>query len=183
MLPNCIQAIYSRRKVVVAALALTLLVAPAFAVAAFGVNFNTVLSGSMRPTIVPGDLVISGVTTVENLQVGDVVILMNETTMQTQSHRITQIETSVGSLFSFVAKGDANTASEFVQNVDGRMPVRKVTVVVPKIGLFTDFFESHRSKFVVLLLTIPVFVFFSKRIRTTQLLNHNKNRTETRNAN
>ena len=87
----------------------------------------------MRPTIVPGDLVISGVTKVESLRVGDVVILMNQTTMQTQSHRITQIESSKGSLFSFVTKGDANIASEFVQKVesygsDSGKPSKKVTI-------------------------------------------------------
>lgn len=168
-----LHAIFSRRKLVIAASALTLLTAPAIAVAAFGVSFNTVMSGSMRPAIVPGDLVISGVTKVESLRVGDVVILMNQTTMQTQSHRITQIELSKGSLFSFVTKGDANIASEFVQKVEGSMPVRKVFVIVPKIGLLTDFFESHRSKFVIVLSSSSACMFLIRKLRPTRLLTQN----------
>ena len=146
---DVLPARFSRSTFIVMALAVVLLVLPAFAVAGYGVGFSTAMSGSMQPNIGPGDLLVSNVVDASSLQIGEIVILMNKTTMEMQSHRITAISANQGSLITLTTKGDANNASDGVQDIDGRMSVRRVAMIIPNLGVATNYFMNNLSIFLI----------------------------------
>ncbi|MGI6685018.1 MAG: signal peptidase I [Bacillota bacterium] len=68
-----------------------------------------VLSGSMEPEILAGDLIVTKEIIPENLQVGDVISFRVEEDIVV-SHRVTEIQNEGG--LSFLTKGDANTGMD-----------------------------------------------------------------------
>lgn len=92
----------------------------------------TVLSGSMQPTLSPGDVVVAAPTHRDNLEVGDVITFQLPDGSGNITHRIHQIDDAGD--FTVTTKGDANSS------VDGRH-VRfvdetawRTTMVIPKVG-------------------------------------------------
>lgn len=86
------------------------LVTAGAAVLAAGIGFRmadlhvqTVLSGSMRPAVSPGDLAITQGVPTGSLRVGDVIAFTPPTQTQTMLHRIASLEGGV-----ITTKGDAN---------------------------------------------------------------------------
>jgi signal peptidase len=99
----------------------------------------TVMSGSMEPTLSPGDMiVVAGVNpTGEDIQVGDIITFMpfpNDPTMVT--HRVIgkSISPSDGPLF--ITQGDANGAAD--KPVLAKQIRGKFLYSVPFIGYFTN---------------------------------------------
>ena len=88
-------------------LALVALMAPTVAHVAFGFGVAPVLTGSMRPTMAPGDLFLTKITRADELQVGNVVALHNPSFGSFYAHRIVRIEPYNGVL-RISTKGDAN---------------------------------------------------------------------------
>jgi signal peptidase len=68
-----------------------------------------VLSGSMEPEIMAGDLIVTREVAPENVKVGDVISFRVENDIMV-SHRVTEIKTEGG--LSFVTKGDANVGMD-----------------------------------------------------------------------
>lgn len=107
-----------------------------FCVGVFPIYPNVVLTGSMEPDIMPGDVVLIKKFTdeaeVDALQVGDV-INFNRGEINI-THRITKIQKDEAGNLSFNTKGD-NNASEDVQEVAPGDIKGIVTGSVPKVGL------------------------------------------------
>ncbi len=100
------------------------------------VKAKIVKSGSMEPAIRTGGLVI--IASSASYKVGDVITFGKDTKTQIPTtHRIVAIE-GVGSLQTFVTKGDANDAPDptatRLSDVDG-----KVVFSVPYLGYILDF--------------------------------------------
>lgn len=70
-----------------------------------------VLSGSMEPAIMAGDLIVTKNVDPENVAVGDVISFRVENDIMV-SHRVTEIQTAGG--LSFLTKGDANVGMDAV---------------------------------------------------------------------
>jgi len=70
-----------------------------------------VLSGSMEPAIMAGDLIVTKNIAPENVAVGDVISFRVENDIMV-SHRVTEIQTAGG--LSFLTKGDANIGMDAV---------------------------------------------------------------------
>lgn len=79
-----------------------------------------VLSGSMEPEIMAGDLIVTKEIAPENVKVGDVISFRVEEDIVV-SHRVTEIHTEGG--LSFLTKGDANTGMDATEvlpeNIEG----------------------------------------------------------------
>ncbi|TDA67761.1 MAG: signal peptidase I [Clostridia bacterium] len=94
---------------------------------------TVVLTGSMRPGIQPGDVVIVVKTTMSKVKKGDVIQVQH--TGLPVMHRVVEVGGEGESRY-FRTKGDANNAVDaepvFAQNLRG-----KVIYVVPKIGLLS----------------------------------------------
>jgi len=68
-----------------------------------------VLSGSMEPTILAGDLIITKITVPEQIVKGDIIAFRAEKDTVV-THRVTDVQTANG--LSFLTKGDANTGAD-----------------------------------------------------------------------
>lgn len=79
-----------------------------------------VLSGSMEPAILAGDLIITKVTAPENIAKDDIIAFRAEKNAVV-THRVTSVQTENG--LAFLTKGDANTGADAtavtVQDLEG----------------------------------------------------------------
>jgi len=125
----------NRRRIVdvvlVTAGAVVLAAGIGFRVADFHVQ--TVLSGSMRPTMSPGDLAITQGVPMSSRRVGDVIGFTPPTQTQQVIHRIASLKGDV-----ITTKGDANTVADpWSLTLQGSTGYRLV-FVVPYLGWLTE---------------------------------------------
>jgi signal peptidase len=107
------------------------LVGSAALVYLFHPRFDTVLTGSMRPGIQPGDVVVVRPVPTDELKVGDVIAYLPPAHTTPVLHRIVSIDPS-----GLATKGDANNVADPWGKVgtDSATTLRLVWVI-PKVGL------------------------------------------------
>ena len=116
-------------------------------------RFLVVLSGSMEPSIRPGDIVVSVRDDPSNLNVGDIVSFQKvETAKKTLiTHRIVNITDENGTRY-YQTKGDANDHPDQLltpqQNVVG-----KVVITIPYLGYLPHFVKTPLG--FVLIIVLP----------------------------
>jgi signal peptidase len=81
-----------------------------------GLGFTNVLTGSMTPTLNPGDLVITKLVPASEIEVGDLLSLVEPESYQKFMHRVTSIEVNEGNIL-FITKGDSNPLEDFEATV------------------------------------------------------------------
>jgi signal peptidase I len=120
---------------------------------AIGWRPYTVLTGSMRPGIQPGDVVMDRPIAVSAMHVGDVVTFSDPTRGgKLVTHRVRSI--ARGPQFTTVeTRGDANNTSERWQ-VATREQVGRVVFVLPKIGKVAVLVRNPAG--ILLLVVLPV---------------------------
>ncbi len=101
-----------------------------FSVGLFPIHPTLVASGSMRPGIDVGDVVIIAEAAADVVREGDVIEFRRESA--TIIHRVIEIQ-EVGSTKFFVTKGDANNAPDPEPVMSGQI-IGKAVFTVPKIG-------------------------------------------------
>jgi signal peptidase I len=111
----------------------------AFGIAAVGIaiivfvahlHFQTVTSGSMRPTISPGDVAVTEVVSVSSLKVGDVIVFYPPgVTAEPVMHRIVSITDGV-----IKTRGDANNVEDPWQITLAGTTAYRMVAVVPFLG-------------------------------------------------
>lgn len=115
-----------------------------------------VLSGSMEPEILPGDLIITKNADPESIKVGDVITFRIDKTAAV-SHRVTEIDTSQG--LSFHTKGDANIGSDkeevLPENLEGKYILR-----IPKLGNVALFLQTPIGLLVFVVIPLCLFILF-----------------------
>lgn len=115
------------------ALAAVIGVAAALGPATGRYRATTALSGSMRPTIDPGDVIVSVPVDAEDVRVGDVVTFERPDGSGNVTHRVVAIDREDGEVH-VTTKGDANeSVDRFDVRFVGRTAWRTVGVV-PKAG-------------------------------------------------
>lgn len=122
-----------------------------------------VLSGSMEPEILAGDLIVTKEIAPEDVQVGDVISFRVDQDVVV-SHRVTEIETEGG--LSFLTKGDANIGMDATEvlpeDLEGvylwrfggmgefalflQTPVGMLLFVVVPLGLFIIYDVVSRNR-------------------------------------
>ena len=96
-------------------------------------HVQTVLSGSMRPTLSPGDLAITQGVPTNSLRVGDVIVFTPPTETQAVIHRIASRDGDV-----ITTKGDANNVADpWHVTLQGATGYRLV-FVLPYLGWLTE---------------------------------------------
>lgn len=118
---------------VVLALLVVVTVAGGIAAPLARIDLSAVLSGSMRPTYMPGDLVLSARWLVTDLRPGQVALVTPTGERTSRAHRVVAIEQRDRGV-ALVTKGDANAQedSEHVVIVAADVPV--VFATVPGAG-------------------------------------------------
>ena len=78
-----------------------------------GATSYTILTGSMRPTMPPGTLVVVKPVKPEQIRVGDVLTYQIESGKKAvATHRVERVEITLAGKYSFIMKGDANDVSD-----------------------------------------------------------------------
>ena len=116
-----------------------------------GYAYMKVNTGSMNGTINEGDMII--VKKTNDYSLGDVVTYIEENGKVAVTHRIVNYGPQDG---MYITKGDANL-SEDVLPITSEQIVGKVIYVIPKVGLFCDWF-IHEGGFIYALAMITVVV-------------------------
>jgi len=132
-----------------------------------------VLSGSMEPEIMPGDLIITKKIDPKDIKVGDV-ITFREGETTAVSHRVTEISTEDG--LSFHTKGDANIGSDrgavSPESIEGKYIMR-----IAKLGNVALFLQTPIGLLVFVVIPLCLFILYDIVSR-----NYRKKGTKSREA-
>lgn len=101
----------------------------------------SVQTGSMKPGINPGDLVVVNRVPASEVKIGDVITYANPNNpKQTITHRMVQRLSGKNSAGSLVTKGDANFTTD--APVPEKYVIGKVERHIPYLGYFVDFIRK-----------------------------------------
>ena len=115
------------------------------------VNFYTILTQSMYPTIKAGDVVITYKEDAGKYQTGDVITFISRNNGGiTVTHRIKDIYVNNGD-YSYKTKGDNNN-TEDRELIDDADVLGRVVFKIPKAGYFQQFMVSETGWIVAVLL-------------------------------
>lgn len=123
-------------------------------------HFQTVTSGSMRPTVSPGDLAVTQAVPVSSLKVGDVIVFFPPTSStEPVMHRIVSLGNGV-----MTTRGDANNVDDPWQVTLSGTTAYRMVAVVPFIGWLT---ELQRPALIVagLLVGLMILLELRKEVR------------------
>jgi signal peptidase len=123
-------------------------------------HFQTVTSGSMRPTISPGDVAVTQAVTVSSLKVGDVIVFYPPgVRAEPVMHRIVSIVNGV-----IKTRGDANNVDDAWQVTLSGTTAYRMVAAVPFIGWLI---ELQRPALVVagLLVGLAILLELRKEVR------------------
>ncbi len=143
---NAVRAPLRRRwgVILLCAAALALLALPTVVRNTLGIGITTVLTGSMRPAIDPGDLVVTQRTAASTVGIGDVIVAQAGT--MAFAHRVVDVRPLSG-LTRFTTRGDANPAIDIDPvMVSPQQGVEKVIWRVPTIGASLAFLASPEAQ-------------------------------------
>ena len=121
----------------------------------FGVRFDVVLSGSMSPSLDAGDLVTVSPTSVEQLEIGDVIVFDSPLGGGLVCHRI--IAVSEGPDITFQTKGDNNEDPDPFM-VEPERIVGKVQFSVPCLGYAVQWLRGPFGLLAIVALMALMFV-------------------------
>jgi signal peptidase len=135
-----------------AAAAVVVLIVAAAAPTALGLRSFTVLTGSMRPGLQVGDVVVEELVTPEQLRLGDVVTFSSpDAPRRLITHRVRSVAIRDG-VAAVRTRGDANTTGE-AWSIGTSQRLGRVVRRVPAIGYVAVY--SRRPIARVLLLVLP----------------------------
>lgn len=100
-------------KIVIWIFVTALLATPNLLYTQSGIGFSSVSSGSMKPVMNAGEVLLTKNVRASTLKVGDIINVYNQVAGTHYSHRIVAIHAS-GSGIEFVTKGDANSANDAI---------------------------------------------------------------------
>lgn len=126
-----------------------------------GYKFYVVLTGSMVPTINPGDLIIVKDVPTNEIEVNDIITFSSERISDVTTHRVKEILSK--DKLQFVTKGDAN-------NTEDPAPIKetlvqgKVVKCISKIGNIMKWMKEHLITLIISILLIVVFIALMVRI-------------------
>lgn len=112
-----------------------------------------VLTGSMEPTLEPGDVVLVRHATIDDVEIGDIVTFRSHEGHETPyTHRVVDITTDQrGTVLT--TKGDANEDPDPMY-VNGDMLIGTVHVTIPKLGFVINGAQSQITPVILVVLSI-----------------------------
>jgi len=123
-----------------------------------------VLSGSMEPAIMAGDLIITKTVDPEEIAVGDIISFKTDEYVVV-SHRVTEIRTEDG--LAFLTKGDANTGADLgavlPEDLEGKYIFR-----IAGLGSLAMFLQTPLGLLVFVIIPLCLFILYdivSRKVR------------------
>lgn len=133
-----------------------------------GYHSYLVLSGSMEPSILIGDIVVVHKQPTYNIH--DIVTFNSPEAGRIVTHRIVQIESSLDQP-PFITKGDANRDDDEAQ-ISSSDIIGKVVFTIPKIGLLISFSRSIPG-FILLIIVPALGIMFDEIVKIAALRRKN----------
>lgn len=129
---------------------------------AFGDHPATDLTGSMEPTISPGDVVIDEEISPTEAKVGDIVTFRDpEQQSKLLTHRVVSISAAKHGRYAFVTQGDANNTQEHWRvPADGQ--IGRLVYTVPWVGNIAVFARTKPG--MGLLIGIPLLLILGEEL-------------------
>ena len=118
-----------------------------------GWHMDSVLSGSMEPTIPVGSMVISGPVSASDIHVDDIIVYREDNTEV--CHRVIAVEE--GTSLRFTTKGDANRAPDSKPVTPEQVTGRHVATI-PLAGYLVHFIKTPIGLFLAILLPLLVLI-------------------------
>lgn len=133
-----------------------------------GYRVYDILTGSMSPTIKPGNLVVVKETLPNEVKKNDVITFRSDITNNVTTHRAIDIVNSDGKT-EFITKGDANNTQDPVP-LDEKLLVGKVIFQIPYLGGILRCVQNNKFIFIVIFLFIILvdFILNSKSKKLTK---------------
>jgi signal peptidase len=129
---------------------------------ALGWKALSVPTGSMRPSISPGSLVLMHSVSNASLKVGDVITYANPLKPGTTiTHRIIEINKIGGKIPSYVTKGDANPTAD--RPIVGGQVLGKTVLHVPYVGSWLSWGKTWLG--IVFLVYIPALLLMIEEVK------------------
>lgn len=120
-----------------------------------GFRVMKVLSGSMRPLLQPGDMIISREISPEKIRIGDVITYkINKNTLVT--HRVIEV-IKQGEELLYKTKGDANNIEDR-DIVTSEQVIGTLTLNIPKGGYIIDLIRSPKGFLILIILPIILLI-------------------------
>ena len=104
-----------------------------------GFQPSIIASGSMRPALDVGDIVITIQTPPNKIRVGDIIQYWREGEPAPTIHRVIEISQTEGATY-IVTKGDANPAPD--EPIITTRPLGKVVLIIPKLGWVSIYLKT-----------------------------------------
>ena len=117
-----------------------------------GYKVYDILTGSMNPTINPGNLVVVKEVLPNEVKKNDIITFRSDITNNITTHRAIDIVNSGGKI-EFITKGDANNTQDPIP-LDGKLLVGKVIFQVPYLGAFLSSLQKNKLIFIGLIVVI-----------------------------
>lgn len=123
-----------------------------------------VLSGSMEPTILTGDLILVKEADAEDIAQNDIIAFRNDANTETVvTHRVTEVLTE-NSEVSFLTKGDANTGDDASQ-VKAEELEGKYLGRVGGLGRFAIFLQTPIGMLIFVVTPLCLFILYDMVVR------------------
>ena len=112
---------------------LAILLLPMLVCMFLGLHLSIVTSGSMKPAIDPGDVVLTKYQPAHSIKAGQIILYFNTELGSEVSHRVFSVQPQ-GNLIAITTKGDANPVADTPVTFNGQMPIPVSKFIIPKIG-------------------------------------------------
>lgn len=113
--------------------------------AGLGVQLHTVTTGSVRPAIQPGAVVLTRLVKAEDIKKGHVILYFDTQTDNPVSHRVIAVN-HLGNQVSITTKGDANAKADPTILEPNSVPIATVIGVLPGVGFIVSALHSTPAK-------------------------------------
>lgn len=137
-----------------------------------GYSTMSVLTGSMRPYLEPGDIIVDKVVDAEEIRVGDVITYRVGSSIVT--HRVAEVLIN-GDKIAFRTRGDANNTDDG-GTVESQDIIGKVVLKVPYGGYIARFIRSPFGLMIVI--GIPVMIMLGGELKVLLSEDSKKKRQE-----
>ena len=123
-------------------------------------RLDVVLSGSMRPTFAPGDLLILKSEPVSSVRVGQVLAFVPPGKNYVETHRVIQVQNIKGETI-VRTKGDANNVADPWRAVLVPPKAWYVDHVVPHAGFITEWAKSKTARIGTIAIFVGLFLIYA----------------------
>lgn len=115
---------------------------------AFGYRGQVVLSGSMRPALAPGDMIVAHEISATEIRAGQIISFAAPGDGRTMTHRVTSARATGSGMVAVVTRGDANSTSEHWK-IATTGTVGEIVATIPKVGYATRWAASPDTRILV----------------------------------